>query len=98
MKLHGGTIVVDNKELKDVVLWRDTAPHEMTIVCKSDRRAELRVWNCWRDDRGTIQAWVGNSGMSVQPGDDGNRMTIECNSQPTVTFEDLVFELAFEGP
>jgi hypothetical protein len=88
IKLQGGTLTIDGKELADVVLWHDTAPRESVIVCNAKQSAELRVWNCWRDDRGVMQAWVGNAGMRVEKVAD-DKLTAECNSRPEVTFEDL---------
>ncbi len=84
-------------DLKDVVLWRDTAPDESVFVCHSKKVAELRIWNCWRDDRGVMQAWIGNAGMRVRESS-LNIMTVECNARPEVTFSDLVFDLVLEEP
>jgi hypothetical protein len=90
----GGVLRVKNTEAKDIVLWRDTAPDEVLVTCVGRGLQELLVWNCWRDDRGAIQAWINNSGMLL---DDtgGETITIRCNSRSLVTFEDLVFELVF---
>src|SRR4051812_5642427 len=49
MRLHGGRLAVADAELDGVVLWRDTAPDEMVLRCRSKAPAELRIWNCWRD-------------------------------------------------
>jgi hypothetical protein len=96
MKLHVGQIAVNNGAMDDVVLWRDTAPDNVDLVCLSaDAGAELRVWNCWRDERGTMQAWIGNAGIrAVHTSADS--VTLECNSRPEVTFDDLVFDLVFD--
>lgn len=56
---------------------------------------ELSLWNCWRDDRGATQAWVGNSGMIVEELG-GGVLRFRCNSRPEVTFEDLVFDVVFD--
>jgi hypothetical protein len=95
IKLHGGSLTGEGKELTDVVLWRDTAPQESTMICNAKRSAELRVWNCWRDDHGVMQAWVGNAGMQIVHATD-DKLTVRCNSRPEVTFEDLVFDLVLD--
>lgn len=97
LKLQGGSLAIDGVKFADVVLWRDTAPHESVIVCNASRSTgELRVWNCWRDDRGVMQAWVGNSGMVVEERD-ARALRVLCNCRSEVTFADLVFDMEFEG-
>lgn len=100
MKVCGGKFSIGEAgkaDLNNVVLWRDTAPDEAVFVCHSRKVAELRVWNCWRDDRGVMQAWIGNAGMRVSELDT-NAVRVECNSRSEVTFSDLVFDLVFEEP
>jgi len=97
MKVKGGSLSLGDVDLNDFVLWRDTAPNESVFDCRSKKSVELRIWNCWRDDRGVMQAWVGNAGMRVSESS-SNVMTVECNSRPEVTFQDLVFDLVFEEP
>jgi len=97
MKLQGGSLILGDTELKDVVLWRDTAPDESVFVCRSKRATELRIWNCWRDERGVTQAWIGNAGMRTTEFAAGI-IAVECNSRPEITFRDLVFDLYLEQP
>lgn len=89
-----GVIQVNDVEAKDMVLWCDNAPDDITFVCKKGRGTrEFTIWNCWRDERGVNQAWIGNAGMlieEIRPG----IVRFKCNSRPNVTFGDLVFELA----
>ena len=72
VKLNGGTVTVNAQELPDVVLWADTSPAEVTLTCNKD--GELRVWNCWRDPQGTMQAWIGNAGLLVDVSDTSVRL------------------------
>jgi hypothetical protein len=76
------------------MLWTDTARDEVTLRYDGKNLGELSLWNCWRDDCGVPHAWVGNSGMIIEEHDPG-LLRFRCNSRPEVTFEDLVFEVAF---
>jgi hypothetical protein len=97
MSLEGGALRVADSRAKDIVLWTDSAPDEVTLTCEGRNVHELTLWNCWRDDRGVTQAWVGNSGMIFEEIEAG-RVRFRCNSRPEVTFQDLVFEVVFEEP
>lgn len=94
IKIIGGKLLSGSKRFDDIVLWRDTAPQETTLVCSARKDCEVRIWNCWRDEREVMHAWVGNAGMRVREGE--GVLTFECNSGPEVTFADLVFEVSFE--
>lgn len=98
IKLDRGTVVVSGQTLKDVVLWADTSPGHVQIICETGKRpsGELRVWNCWMDEQGVMQAWIGDAGMVVEDST-GARVRIKC-SDGTHRFapSDLVFELLFE--
>jgi hypothetical protein len=98
MKVQGGKLAMEGQgDLSDIVLWRDTAPDETVFVCHAKKPAELRIWNCWRDDRGVMQAWVGNAAMRVvELG--RNSVAVACNSRQEVTFSDLEFDVVFEEP
>lgn len=81
LKIVGGTLLVNGQELEDVVLWLDTAPADVELACcisKSSTHGELRIWNCWRSDTGTTQAWIGNAGIIVDEEMDG--ATLRCSS------------------
>lgn len=90
-----GLLKVAGTKAKDIVLWRDSAPSDVTIECSGKGVHELLVWNCWRDDRGATQAWVGNAGMQLDA-TRANAIRVKCNSRSLVTFEDLVFDLVLE--
>lgn len=95
IKVQGGKLSMGGTELNEVVLWRDTAPDETVFVCHAKKPAELRIWNCWRDDRGVMQAWVGNAAMRVVESGP-NSVSVACNARQEVTFADLVFDVTFE--
>jgi len=80
MKLSNGVIRINDQNLKEVVIWIDTAPEVFEFSChpKTGPSSELKVWNCWRDAYGIVQAWVGNAGMVVEEADD--RVTLECST------------------
>jgi hypothetical protein len=95
VRLHKGKLSIMEQDLEDVVLWRDTAPPESVLECRSRGEAELRIWNCWRDHLGVMQAWVGNAGMRVE--ERGSRtFRLECNAREEVTFSDLVFTVTVD--
>jgi hypothetical protein len=95
ISIKGGWISVAGTKAKDVVLWRDTAPQEVTIECTGNGVREILIWNCWSDDRGVTHAWVGNAGMQWEEVERG-RVRVMCNSRSLVTFRDLVFDLVSE--
>jgi hypothetical protein len=69
LKARGGDVLLNDQVLDDVVLWSDTAPRLVTAELrpKSKRKPmSLRVWNVWRDDAGTMQAWIGDAGLVVE--------------------------------
>ena len=94
--LRGGKLSVNGADLKDVVLWRDTAPDEVLLVCHARKPVELLIWNCWRIDRDVTMAWVGNAAMRVvETGP--NSVSVACNSRHEITIADLVFDVTFEA-
>jgi len=96
IKVAGGKLATAGQpDLSDIVLWSDTAPGDTVFVCRSKQPVELRIWNCWRDQRGVMQAWVGNAGMRVVDSGNGS-ITVACNARDEVTFADLVFEVVCE--
>jgi hypothetical protein len=98
LRVRGGTLSLGGKpEWDDVTLWRDTAPDETVFTLSAKKSAEVRIWNCWRDDRGVMHAWIGNAAMRVTESG-ANSVTVECNARQAVTFEDLVFDVAIEEP
>lgn len=93
----GGTLRVAETTAKDIVLWADTSPAEVLVTCDGSGVKGVSLWNCWRDDRGVTQAWVGNAAMMIQDLRPGV-VRMRCNSRPEVTFQDLIFEIQFEPP
>ena len=88
-----GSLEVAGSRLQDIVLWTDTSPKEIVIGLNGE---EFSLWNCWQDERsGITQAWVGNAGMIIEERHADDTLRFRCNSRPTVTFEDLIFELEF---
>jgi hypothetical protein len=93
LKLHTGrSLTMNGRRLKDVVLWSDTSPPEVELLC--DEEGELRIWNCWRDSTGAIQAWIGNAGMVIET---SSSSTVLKRSGGTSSFspDDLELELQF---
>jgi hypothetical protein len=69
LKARDGDLLLNDQLLDDVVLWSDSAPPLVTAELrpKSKRKPmSLRVWNVWRDDAGTMQAWNGDAGLVVE--------------------------------
>lgn len=97
ISVKGGHLAVAATTTKRLVLWRDTAPDEVAIRWVGKGLRELVLWNCWRDERGVTQAWIGNAGMLVDDLGAGV-LRLRCNSRSAVTFEDLVVEIEVEGP
>lgn len=95
VSVTGGMLEVAGSECRDIVLWTDTAPREVTLRCGGPKVREISLWNCWRGDHGEVEAWVGNSGMIVETRN-ADALRFYCNSRPAVTFEDLVFDVVFE--
>ena len=97
LKLDKGSVVVGGRKHKDVVLWADTAPTDVEVVCDAGEAssAQLRAWNCWKDDDGVMQAWLGDAGMVID--EDGQRVLIRCGdgTHPFAP-RDLEIELLFE--
>lgn len=95
IKVHGGHVRVNAQRLAEVVLWADTSPEQVEVTCETGGEvAEFRAWNCWRDANGTMQAWLGNSGMVVEK--TGSVVFLRCSAgyhefSPT----DLEVELSF---
>src|SRR5256886_11565124 len=63
LKINRGRLVVNGRSSKSGVLWMDTAPELVEIVCQPPRTgATLSMWNVWERD-GIIHAWLDNAGM-----------------------------------
>jgi hypothetical protein len=95
IKVRHGKLLLGDQELEDVVLWRDTAPDEVVFAYRSKKASEVLVWNCWRDDLGVVQAWIGNAGIRVRE-ETSDHVTVDCNSRREITFTDLSFDIFFD--
>jgi hypothetical protein len=96
IKVNKGSVLINGQKHKEVVLWADSAPASLEIVCDTGKApsAELRAWNCWRDEDGVMQAWLGDAGMIIQ--EDEQRVSLRCGDG-THAFDatDLEVELIF---
>jgi len=97
ISLKKGALRVNEQSLRDVVLWKDTAPELVEIVCQTPKQgAVLSVWNAW-DRSGILQAWLRNAGMLVEEQDDAVILRCSDGVGPP-DFGDLVVELKFVCP
>ncbi len=97
VKIVKGTLMINGQQLSEAVLWTDTAPDVVPIVCqpKKGRGAVLKVWNTWKDEQGTQHAWIGNAGMLVEGTEDG--VVLRCSDGiGEAHFDDLIVSLSFE--
>lgn len=92
LKARDGDIVVADQVLDDVVLWSDTAPPVVTAELRPrspKKPLKLRGWNVWRDEAGTMQAWIGDAGLVVETGEPGT-VTLRCSDgYDEPSFDDL---------
>jgi hypothetical protein len=87
-----GDLVVAGQKLKDIVLWSDTAPTRVDIQLGA-KVTELKVWNCWANSDGAMDAWHNGAGMIASAKAAGVR-EYNCNDgTPNDDFSDLVFRL-----
>ncbi len=78
MKVDKGRLRVADQELADVVLWRESAPNEVELtIAGAKAPTTMKIWNVWRDDAGTMQAWIGNSGMVIDR--EGDSSILHCS-------------------
>ncbi len=95
-----GAMEVASQRLDDVVLWFESSPPEVTATVTPARDSvELRIWNCWRDPRGTTHAWIGNAGMLVEDDEGERALLFRCSDGfGDATFDDLVVSLDIDSP
>jgi hypothetical protein len=95
IKARGGDVVINDQALDDIVLWTDTAPPVTTAELrpKGSKPLAIRMWNVWRDEAGTMQAWIGDAGIVVE--DDGSgTVTLRCSDgYDEPSFDDLLVKL-----
>lgn len=81
LRAQEGDVLLNDQALSDVVLWSDTAPPEVVADLRPKSQGKplsVRVWNVWRDDQGTMQAWIGDAGLVVDDKRDGS-VTLCCS-------------------
>ncbi len=94
LKIANGSFIINEQKLTEAVLWTDTAPPEVAIVCRPKGKALLKIWNTWKDEHGVQHAWIGNSGMLVEHS--GERVCLRCSDGiGGVDFDDLTVWLTF---
>ena len=99
IRVVGGTVEAAGQSADNVVLWVDSAPPEVTAtVAATGDPVELRLWNAWRDPRGTMHAWIGNAGMLVEDSGDGSFFFRCSDGSGDVAFDDLVVSVAIDRP
>jgi len=97
IKVRGGLVELNGEQLDDVVLWSDTAPETVLVrllPAKAKGPMTVRIWNAWRDTAGTMQAWIGNSGMLVEHQDEGTTVLRCSDGFDEPRFDDLVAVLS----
>ena len=99
IRVRGGLIELNGRQLNDVVLWSDTAPDTVFVQflpAAGETSMTVRVWNAWRDTSGTMQTWIGNAGMLVEPKEDGSTVLRCSDGFGEPSFDDLVAVLSPE--
>ncbi|GFO55464.1 hypothetical protein GMSM_24710 [Geomonas sp. Red276] len=91
IKIDHGDLVLEENTYKDVVIWADHSPEEVTLVCKAKKKTIVKIWNVWKYN-GVMHAWIGNSGMIVEEKD--NQVTLSCSDGTNAPdFTDIVCEI-----
>ena len=96
IRARGGFVEL-NGEFDDVAIWSDHAPEKVVMGFRPVKAGEpmtIRIWNAWRDPAGTMQAWIGNSGMLIQERDDGSTLLRCSDGFDDPSFNDLVVALS----
>ena len=90
IRVRDGALRLADQDLDDIVLWAATVAGPVEGQIRSEQSGvNVRIWNCWRDPVGVMQAWIGNAGMLVEPTDSG--VLLRCSDgYGGVTFDDLV--------
>jgi hypothetical protein len=90
LAVDGGTLLVNDQTLLEIVLWEDTAPRRVRIqVTPTPPRCVVKMWKVWRDETGAMQAWIGDCGMVVEPTSSGVRLKCSDGADEAA-FDDLV--------
>jgi hypothetical protein len=93
LQLEKGKLRVNDQELKSVILWNTTAPTEVMVeLLPNGKQATFKVWNSWKDERGTTHAWIGNAGMTIN--ETADKAILKCSDGVgPIDVNDLVVEL-----
>ena len=100
LKARGGDVLLNDQMLDDVVLWSDTAPPLVTAELRPTAKQEpmrVRAWNVWRDDAGTMQAWIGDAGLVVEHTHPGTVLLRCSDGFDRPNFGDLRVKLMLAG-
>jgi hypothetical protein len=97
LRMRGGSLIIEERELDDIVLWSDSSPRVVTATVNGPKGGALRLWNCWRDPGETMQAWIGNAGMLVESTRTG--IVLKCSDGfGEASFDDLVATIEISRP
>jgi hypothetical protein len=95
--LTDGVLVVEGERIRDLVLYTDTAPRHVRLICLTGGPATLQGWNSWRAESGEDRddAWIGEAGIAVD--DQGSdEVLLRCSDGiGPLDFDDLVVRLRF---
>ena len=93
LAVDGGTLLVNDQPLRELVLWENTAPRNVRIqVTPAHARCIVKMWNVWQDEAGAMQAWIGDCGMVVEPTSSGVRLKCSDGADGAA-FDDLVVQV-----
>lgn len=97
LSVTDGSLEVNEERIRDVVLYTDTAPRHVRLICRTGRPVTLQVWNSWRAGSGEDRddAWIGEAGIVVD--DEGSEeVLLGCSDGiGPLDFDDLVVRLRF---
>ena len=87
-------------EQSPVIEWRGLTVYavsptvvQLTVTITDCKKASLKIWNIWRGGLNVIQAWLGNSGLVVEPAD-GGQLLVRCSDGAgQVDFNSLIIRL-----
>ena len=97
LSLTDGVLEVNEERIRDVVLYTDTAPRHVPLICHTEGPVTAQVWNSWRAESGEDRddAWIGEAGIAVD--DQGSEeVRLRCSDGiGPLDFDDLVVRLRF---
>ena len=93
----GHLLIANQKFKKGAILWTETAPRVVEVVCITKlARTTFKAWNAWKDEDGITMAWIGNGGMLIEERE--GVTVLKCSDgvgEPQ--FDDLVVEISGFG-